>query len=234
MKFIKYHIRIFFFIFLILFFILVCFISVRLNQNKKSDLSHNSDVGTFNIEKESSLLKEVDEHTIDKVYVDIKGAVVHPGVYEVASDKKVMDVVLLAGGLAENADTSMINLAKNVFNEMVVIIYTKDEIMNATKPNEIIKYVDKECICPEIKNDGCLYQTDISTDKGSDEKSSLVNINLASVEELQSLSGIGLSKAEAIVHYREENGNFDSIDDIKNVSGIGESLFEKIKNFITV
>lgn len=57
---------------------------------------------------------------------------------------------------------------------------------------------------------------------------------MASVEELQSLSGIGLSKAEAIVHYREENGNFDSIDDIKNVSGIGESLFEKIKNFITV
>ena len=62
----------------------------------------------------------------------------------------------------------------------------------------------------------------------------MISINTASVEELQKLSGVGESKAQAIVEYREQNGNFNSIDDIKNVSGIGDALFEKIKDYITV
>ena len=65
-------------------------------------------------------------------------------------------------------------------------------------------------------------------------KSGKVNINTASKEELQSLSGIGESIAQEIVNYRNKNGKFSSIEDIKNVSGIGENKYEKIKDNITV
>ena len=62
---------------------------------------------------------------------------------------------------------------------------------------------------------------------------SLISINTASLEELKTLPGIGESKANSIIKYRETS-SFNTIEDIKNVSGIGESLFEKIKDYITV
>lgn len=65
-------------------------------------------------------------------------------------------------------------------------------------------------------------------------KGALVNINTATLEELQGISGVGPSKAEAIIAYREENGRFQTIEDITKVSGIGEKSFEKIKSSITV
>ena len=61
-----------------------------------------------------------------------------------------------------------------------------------------------------------------------------VNLNTASSEDLTTLSGIGATRAEAILAYREEHGSFSSIEDIKNVSGIGDGIFEKIKDSITV
>ena len=61
-----------------------------------------------------------------------------------------------------------------------------------------------------------------------------ISLNKATLDELLQISGIGESKAKAILTYREENGEFKSIEDIKNVSGIGEALFEKIKDQITV
>ena len=81
-------------------------------------------------------------------------------------------------------------------------------------------------------------ESDLKSDfkSKSDTKSinGLVNINTASIDELKTLSGIGDSRAEDIVAYREANGSFSSIEDIKNVSGIGESIFSKIKPYITV
>ena len=80
--------------------------------------------------------EENDDNKIIEVSVDIKGAIKNPGVYVITSDKKVIDVVNLAGGLTEEADTSLINLAKKVFDEMVVIIYTKKEIKDAKAKEE--------------------------------------------------------------------------------------------------
>lgn len=218
-----------------------------LESNKFNEVS----VDELELESENSLEKKEDKLTeneetndkeelkddvVKKVYVDIKGAVKNPGVYEIEEDKKVIDVLELAGGLAENADTSMINLAKKVFNEMVVIIYTNDEVKNARGPDTVIKVVEKECVCPEIKNDACINSGDTGKNNNQNnvEENSKVNINKATLEELLTISGIGESKAKSIIEYREQNGEFKQIEDIMNVSGIGESLFEKIKNNITV
>ena len=147
--------------------------------------------------------------------------VTSPGVYEVDSTSRVNDVINLAGGLLEGADTSYINLAKIVTDEMTIIINSKEEIIE--------KYKEEICICncPEITNNACI-------ENSADKNNEIININNAFKEELTKIPGIGDSKADAIIKYREENGPFTSIEDIKKVSGIGDSLFEQIKVYITV
>lgn len=181
-----------------------------------------------NIIKEEVTIKE----EVAKMYtVDIKGAIKNPGVYTVSSDSKVNDVINLAGGLNKDADTSLINLAKKVTDEMVIIIYTKEQVKNSNIVNNVIKVVEKECVCPNIQNDSCL-NNDIE-DNITNNNKELININTATKEELETISGLGESKANNIIKYREEVGKFNSIEDIKNVSGIGDALYEKIKIYIT-
>lgn len=190
-------------------------------------------------EKEVNEKKDIELETVN-VFVDIKGAVISPGVYEIESNKKVIDVVQLAGGFLENADTSMVNLAKKVTNEMVIIIYTVEEVKNAIAKESIAKLVDNQCICPKVNNDACLRQNNNSSNEQNNSSNNtsdgdvVVNINTATVEELLTLSGIGESKAKAIIEYRTEHGDFRRVEDIMEVSGIGESLYEKIKEYITV
>ena len=179
-------------------------------------------------QKDSIVKSEVKEES-KTVYVDIKGAINNPGVYEVDSNSRVIDVIKLAGDLKEEADTSILNLSKKVEDEMYIIVYTKEE-MSAYKeklvPNKtIVKEVEKKIACPDEDNDACL-----NTNKSVEGK---ININSASKEELESLPGIGESKANSIIEYRNSN-KFNSIEDIKNVNGIGDSLFEKIKDNIEV
>ena len=187
-----------------------------------------------------------EETVVKRVFVDIKGAVVKPGVYEIDSDKKVIDVVNLAGGFKESADSSFVNLAKKVSDEMVVIIYTKEEIKKAREKENISVSSNDTCVCPKINNDACLdnnlsKKTDTNkksatsnSSSGNTTVSEKVNINTANLEQLQTLSGVGASKAQAILEYREKNGNFTKIEDIMKVSGIGNSVYEKIKDSITV
>lgn len=212
---------------MLLIFIFICIFCVKnnLNKNKYDDI----EVVT-NIVKEEN---KNEEDTKDNMYnVDIKGAVKNPGVYKISSDLTVNDAIILAGGLTKEADTSVTNLAKKITDEMVIIIYTKDEVKNSNIVDTVIKVVEKECVCPNIKNDGCL-NTEIKDNISNNENNSLVNINTASVEELQTISGIGESKAKSIIEYRKNNGLFKSIEDIKNVEGIGDKLYETIKVYIT-
>ena len=180
------------------------------------------------------ILNDISNNTKDseeEIYlVDIKGAINNPGVYKVPVGTRVNDVINAAGGLTDNADTSLINLSKLVIDEMVIIIYTKDEVQNSNLVNTVIKVVEKECVCPNIENDSCINDKITDTITNGSGK---VNINTASMEELSKLDGIGESKAQAIIKYREENGNFKTIEDITNVSGIGSSVYEKIKDNIT-
>lgn len=215
----KYVITIFLFM-LIIFYII--FVKVNL-KSKEKNLVDNQ-VVINEVEKVEVDLKD------DLVYVDIKGAVKKPGVYKINSDKKIIDVITMAGGLMENANTDNINLSRKVTDEMVIIIYTNEEVKNSNIVDTVIKVVDKECVCPNIQNDGCI-NTEINDSITNVNKT--ININTATLEELMSINGLGESKAKAIIKYREENGYFKIIDDLLNVSGIGEALFEKFKEYIT-
>lgn len=195
------------------------------------------------VEPKELVIKEVKEEkeVINYYYVDIKGAVTNPGVYQLDENARVIDVIKMAGNLLDNADTSVINLGKKINDEMVIIIYTKDEISKFKEGNkvvEITKIIEKECICPDIINDACINENknieetnDENIDITSDGK---VSINRAGINDLMTLVGIGESKAKAIIDYRNTNGPFNKIEDIMNVSGIGESSFAKIKDFITL
>lgn len=191
-------------------------------KNKDSFKSKKEDIVV-----EKKLVKRKEE-VIDKIQVDIKGQINYPGIYKVDSDLRVMDVIKLAGDLTENADTSVINLSKKVTDEMVIIIYSKEEVLDFKKTKEIEKQVEERCVQKDensLVNDACINS---STSNGK------ININTASIDELKNLTGIGDKKAKDIVSYRETNGNFNSIEDIMKVNGIGENAFAQIKEDITV
>lgn len=174
----------------------------------------------------------VEEPLDNKIKVEIKGAVNNPGVYELETGKRVEDVIKLSGGLKKDADVSNTNLSKNLIDEMVIIIYTKDEINSMTTGNTTIKYIDKECICPVIENNSCI--SDVVTNFEIIEEASIkISLNKATLEELMTLKGIGESKAKSIIEYREKTP-FKSIEELLNVKGIGKAMFEKIKANISI
>lgn len=218
----KYLITIILFLCVLIY---IFYIRYNLEKNKLNDieLTNNSNY----LEKTSSK-----DNEIKKYNVDIKGAIKKPGVYQLDSNLTINDAINEAGGLTKDADTSLINLAKKITDEMVIIVYTKEEVKKSNIVNTVIKVVEKECICPNIENDGCL-NNEIKDNITNKENSNLININTATKEELQTINGIGESKANNIIKYREINGKFKTIEEIKNVEGIGDNLYETIKIYIT-
>ena len=158
------------------------------------------------------------------IKVQIKGNINHPGVYELEKGSVVKDLIDKAGGVIEGTDTATINLSKRLDDEMVIILYSEEEI------KESFVYIEYECTCPGIENDTALdnyIDNDI-------EESKKISLNEASIEELTTLPGIGASKAEKIIEYREQHGPFKKVEDILNVSGIGNAMYEKIKKYIRI
>lgn len=192
------------------------------------------------IELTSDLSLEVKEEATEeitkeeKIKVDIKGAVKNPGVYEINSNGRVADAIAISGGLTNDADTSIINLSKNLTDEMVIIIYTKEEVAEMLKGSTSIKYIEKECICPKIENDACIDNVIDNKPDTNTSNEQKVSLNSATIDELMQLPGIGEVKAKAIIAYREENGGFKSIEELLEVNGIGESTFNKIKDQLSL
>ena len=190
-------------------------------------------------EKSADLFEDivVSEEPI-KVTVEIKGEVKKPGVYEVNSNKRVNDVISLAEGLTKNADTSVNNLSKKVVDEMIIIIYSKDEVKNWTKTKEKEDILHETCVNTCMSNNNsCLTKEELDSYMNENETSQenvnkKVSINTATLDELMTLPGIGESKAKAIISHRE-NEKFKNIEDLKKVTGIGESLYAQVKDFIT-
>lgn len=151
----------------------------------------------------------------EEIVVDIKGAVANPGVYHVTEGQIVNDVINLAGGLQAEADTSNLNLSKKVTDEMVITVYTKEEVKDLEKQDAIV-------------------ESDKQEEEKNDETSGLVNLNTATLEELETLPGIGESKAKSIIEYRKNCGKFTKKEDLLNIKGIGDSVFAKLKDYITV
>ena len=173
------------------------------NQNKTEDYSG---VSFSNISNETSNKDEKAENRHDeKIFVDVKGAVKHPGVFETTKDKRVRDLIEEAGGLLDDADTSTLNLSQKVKDQMVIYVLKHGE-----KPKQI--------------SDG----------GSSSSNTDVININTANKEQLMKISGVGKTKAEAIISYREKNGDFKKKEDITKVHGIGKATFEKIKDKIEV
>jgi len=149
-----------------------------------------------------------DSITKSLVTVAIKGEVVNPGLYSVDSSWLVRDVINLAGGVTENADLSNLNLNQTIVKNMSIVIQKK--VVSSVVNNETSDSI-------ESQNDD-----------------TLVNINTAMLDELDTLPGIGYIIAQRIIDYRAEYGPFESIEDIMNVSGIKESVYDQIKELICI
>ncbi|MGG3688465.1 helix-hairpin-helix domain-containing protein [Caldifermentibacillus hisashii] len=189
------------------------------NQNDDVDLINRQEVISEDIVAENHSQKEQEQPNSNDntassksqpMKVDIKGAVMNPGVYTVTGNERVIDIIEKAGGLLDDADIVKVNLSQKVMDEMVIYI----------------PKIGEEVLAAEnipVNSD--------SQNSGGDGK---VNINQADASALDSLPGIGPSKAEAIIEYRETNGPFQKVEDLMNISGIGEKTFEKLKDQITV
>ena len=139
------------------------------------------------------------------IFVDIKGAVKNPGVYQMKVGDRVKDALEAAGGLTEEADSQKVNLAKRLEDQMVIVV---------TKVGEEAEEIPAGATSKEATKEG------------------KVNINTATVEELKTLKGVGEKKAEAIIEYRKKNGSFQTKEDLMKVRGIGKKLFESFQERI--
>ena len=139
------------------------------------------------------------------IFVDIKGEVKKPGVYQMKVGDRVKDALDAAGGLTAEADSQKVNLAQRVEDQMVIVVPKVGEEAEAIPAGVTSKETSKE---------------------------GKVNINTATVEELKTLKGVGEKKAEAIIEYRKKNGSFKTKEDLMKVRGIGKKLFESFEERI--
>ena len=167
----------------------------------------------LNIYEEEDIQEEEIKQEEDKkeIVVHVAGAINVEGIVFLKEGDRVSSAIEKAGGVTQDADMSQVNLAYQLEDGMKIYIpkigEDKQELQeNVTIPNQVT----------------------------NEKKTTKVNINTATKEELETLPGIGKSTAEKIIKYRQENKRFSKIDEIKEVSGIGDAKFESIKNQITV
>lgn len=161
---------------------------------------------------------EVQSAVSESIFVQVIGAVNAPGVYELPLGARVFEAVQAAGGMTEDAVAESLNQALELSDGQMIVVYTQQEWSQMQEGTDmsIAGVVESSEMTGQVPGDG------------------RVNINTASLDELCTISGIGQSRAQSIVTYRQQHGAFGSIEDIMKVSGIKEGLFQKIKDKIKV
>lgn len=180
----------------------------------ESDVEKNSSNSKTESEKASQSGTDAEEGLPETLYVHVCGAVNAPGVYELKTDARIYEALEAAGGMTEDAAADWINQAEALSDGERIYVPTQEET------EESAQSVSGRWADPNGNAGGSV------SDK--------ININTAAKEELMTLSGIGASKAESILKYRQEHGNFQSIEDLKKIEGIKDGVFNKIKDDITV
>ncbi len=184
----------------------------------RGDEESNTAIITEELDKEATDLVGQDvteEESEQNIYVHICGAVNKPGVYCLKSEARLVDAIILAGGLTEQSAGDYINQAQLLKDGQRIYIPNMQEVEELT----VLEYVEGESLTVEESNN----------DSVSD---NLININTADQKSLMSLPGIGQAKADSIIRYREEKGQFKSTEDLMNVPGIKEGLFNQISSLV--
>ena len=169
------------------------------------------------------------EEIPQKILVDVCGAVVNPGVYELDAGSRIFQALDAAGGYLPEAAEEYLNRARELSDGQQIYVPTREEIETeleslSVKVPEGIRSSQEEGTAPAGN------RNDPENAGMSEEK---IDLNTADASLLSTLSGIGQSKAEAIIAYRQEHGGFSSIEEIMNVEGIKEGTFSKIKDKIS-
>ncbi len=188
----------------------ILLVIVGIGMNFKDQFLEKAEVRFIN--KSVGLTEVVDVQSNNEVVIDISGEVINPGVYRLIGDVRINDALIKAGGLKANADRDWVsknlNLAEKLVDGQKIYI-----------PNEV------ESRKLKVESDGIL---------GVSVNNKIVRINSATIEQLDTLSGIGPSIAKKIIDYRTTNGGFKNIEELKLVSGIGDKLYEEIKNDVAL
>ena len=165
-------------------------------------------VNTTRVEEATTMMPQ-------NCYVDIKGEVLRPGVYEFSCESRIQEVIKKAGDFTEEADETKINLAQKISDQMQIIVPN----LHSKQEGGVIE--------------GHSEKGNSSNSTPSNSKQGTVNINTATLEELQTIKGIGKKKAEAILQYRKEHGAFRTKEDLLQVKGIGKKALEAIESQVT-
>lgn len=158
--------------------------------------------------------EQTEESLPEWIYVDVSGAVENPGVYRIEAGSRVFQVLEQAGGCTEDASLETVNQADLLSDGQKIRIYTREET---------------EQMGDDLRDESQGMETDSQTT--SDGR---VDINRAGKEELMTLTGIGETRAQAILAYRESHGKFSSVEELMQVEGIKEKTYEKLKDQIRI
>lgn len=203
---------------IILIILIIILITIYIiNTNEKEEIDLNIILLENSEEENVEITNEI--HEEEKIAVHIIGEVKKEGIIYLEEGSRVADAIEKAGGETKEADLSKINLA--------YILQDGEKIYVPNKNDNITEYIT-------IENGNNLITEGNNTSNNLKGENDKVNINTATLNELDSLPGIGPSTAQKIIDYREENGNFKTIEDLQNVKGIGDAKFEEIKDKIIV
>lgn len=202
---------------LIIITVIVTGIIIYIYNSNKVDNSELNDEILINNNSINNTIENISDEK-NMIIIHITGAVKTPGIVKLEEGSRIEDAINKAGGLTEDADISKVNLAYILEDGIKIIIPSNTDIGDFQEEN----------ILSNDSGEGIIDNIETSS------KSSSLNINKATEQDLQNLPGIGPSLAAKIIAYRDENGKFTTVEDIKNVNGIGDSKYENIKDYICV